>query len=319
MPEIRQAAQCGRNRAAQLVVAEAQVREIRQAAQCGRNRAAQLVVAEDQVREIRQAVQLGRNRAAQLVPGEAQVREIRQAAQCGRNRAVQRVTAEVQTPEVLQRSQLGRDRAGQVVPGEVQALEFSQRSQLGRDRAVQLVATQRKVRYPAVRVGGHPVPLAHRRRRLPVTAVRPARAAGRIIEFLQRSAIRRDTPLRDHTGRGRRRKHNRQHGYGCRSRNPDDPRELHHLTWSRFWQLLEYCFSATSICPHHPPTGTIPGNSRQILPRIGEGHAFRSRCVRSRRPSPCPRSGRRALSSSATRAPRSAARAPAFARSTGTP
>ena len=45
---------------------------------------------------------------------------------------------------------------------------------------------------------------------------------------------------------------------------------------------------------------------------------FRSRCARSRRPSPCPPSGRRASSSSATRAPRSAARAPASPRSTGT-
>ena len=46
---------------------------------------------------------------------------------------------------------------------------------------------------------------------------------------------------------------------------------------------------------------------------------FRSRCARSRRPSPCPPSGRRASSSWATRAPRSAARARASPRSTSTP
>ena len=45
----------------------------------------------------------------------------------------------------------------------------------------------------------------------------------------------------------------------------------------------------------------------------------RSRCVRSRRRSPCPPSGRRASSSWATRAPRSAARAPTSPRSRGTP
>ena len=48
-------------------------------------------------------------------------------------------------------------------------------------------------------------------------------------------------------------------------------------------------------------------------------HRFRSRCARSRLPSPCPPSGRRASSSSATRDPRSAARAPASPRSTSTP
>ena len=46
---------------------------------------------------------------------------------------------------------------------------------------------------------------------------------------------------------------------------------------------------------------------------------LRSRCARFRRRSPCPPSGRRASSSSETRAPRSAARAPASHRSTGTP
>ena len=51
----------------------------------------------------------------------------------------------------------------------------------------------------------------------------------------------------------------------------------------------------------------------------GGTSTLRSRCARSRRPSPCLPSGRRASSSSETRAPRSAARAPASPRSTGTP
>ena len=46
---------------------------------------------------------------------------------------------------------------------------------------------------------------------------------------------------------------------------------------------------------------------------------LRSRCARSRRRSPCPPSDRRASSSSASRAPRSAARARGSPRSTGTP
>ena len=47
--------------------------------------------------------------------------------------------------------------------------------------------------------------------------------------------------------------------------------------------------------------------------------SFRSRCVRSRRPSPCLWCDRRASSSWATRGPRSAERAPGCRRSTGTP
>ena len=53
--------------------------------------------------------------------------------------------------------------------------------------------------------------------------------------------------------------------------------------------------------------------------RSSEATPFRSRCVRSRRRSPCPPSDRRASSSSATRGQRSAARAQASPRSTGTP
>ena len=55
------------------------------------------------------------------------------------------------------------------------------------------------------------------------------------------------------------------------------------------------------------------------LPGAAGTSTLRSRCARSRRRSPCPPSGRRASSSSAMRAPRSAARAQASPRSTGTP
>ena len=63
--------------------------------------------------------------------------------------------------------------------------------------------------------------------------------------------------------------------------------------------------------------------TRRLSPGRGRPHrrasTLRSRCARFRRPSQYPPSGRRASSSSETRGPRSAARARAFPRSTGTP
>ena len=72
---------------------------------------------------------------------------------------------------------------------------------------------------------------------------------------------------------------------------------------------------ATPLSDIRPPEVDDP------LPSRGGGAAdpFRSRYVRSRRPSPCPPCDRRASSSSATRAPRSAARARGFPRSTSMP
>ncbi len=64
----------------------------------------------------------------------------------------------------------------------------------------------------------------------------------------------------------------------------------------------------------------FPGSAEGLVsPNLGALPPFRSRCARSRRRSPCPPSGRRASSSSETHAPRSAARARASPRSTGTP
>ena len=62
----------------------------------------------------------------------------------------------------------------------------------------------------------------------------------------------------------------------------------------------------------------IKGQDRLTSPPHLPGSRVRSRCARSRRRSPCPPAGRRASSSSATRAPRSAVRAPTFPRSRGT-
>ena len=73
------------------------------------------------------------------------------------------------------------------------------------------------------------------------------------------------------------------------------------------------------------PLADVSNSPPAFPPRPSRTHgptspaALRSRCARSRRPSPCPPSGRRASSSSETRAPRSVARAPASPRSTGTP
>ena len=66
---------------------------------------------------------------------------------------------------MLQVAQGGWDRPRQIVPGEVQ---------LGDSVGG---------------VGRHPVPLAQRRRRLPVPAVRPALAPGRVVEHLEHLAV----------------------------------------------------------------------------------------------------------------------------------
>ena len=80
-----------------------------------------------------------------------------------------------------------------------------------------------------------------------------------------------------------------------------------------------------------PPSATVVGGSGSAWkscagaargpPCLSAGGRprLRSQCARSRRPSPCPPFGRRASSSSETRAPRSAVRARGFPRSTGTP
>ena len=71
-----------------------------------------------------------------------------------------------------------------------------------------------------------------------------------------------------------------------------------------------------------PATGLVPPAPLTAVGRSvwkGSLRGLISRYARSRPPSPCPPSGRRASSSSATRAPRSAARARASHRSTGMP
>ena len=221
-PEVAQVSQLGRDRTAQRVVFEGQPREVREVTQLGRDWAAQRVPPERQPGEVREVTQLGRDRAAQhvvfkgerrevgevsqldgdwpaqRVPPERQPPEVDQVPQPRRNPAAQVVAIEAQSLQVHQASQRGRNRAAQLVRAEVQPSEVHQAAyQPPRNRAAQRVGAEIQRRDPPVDVGRHPVPVVQRRRRLPVRAVPPARAARRVVEQLQHVALALRTGARD--------------------------------------------------------------------------------------------------------------------------
>ena len=83
----------------------------------------------------------------------------------------------------------------------------------GGSGAGQAVVAEIQSHDPAGGVGGHAVPLAQRRRRLPAGAFRPARAAGRVVDRLERRPVRRGAVLRRRGGReDGRGHHDRQRG-----------------------------------------------------------------------------------------------------------
>ena len=227
--EVRQAAERGRDRAAQAVRVEFQRLEVRQAAERGRDRATQVVPAEVQPFEVRQAAEPSRDRAAQTVPAEAQPFEV-QAAERGRDRAAQVVYREEQPAEVRQGSERGRDRAHQVVCHEVQPLEVRQASEHGRDRAAQAILPEVQPRHPAGGVGRHAVPRVQRRGGLPVRAVRPVRAAGRVVKRLQDRPVRRRARLTLRAaGEGRPARDGHQYGQRAGRGHSDFRRQRRHV------------------------------------------------------------------------------------------
>ena len=80
---------------------------------------------------------------------------------------------------------------------EIHSLQKRKVAERGRNGTGQRIAGQMQLRYPTGCVGRHPVPFAQRRRCLPVRAVRPALASGRVVERLQRRTIRRVASLRN--------------------------------------------------------------------------------------------------------------------------
>ena len=198
--EPRQGGQTLRKRAGQGVEREVQGLEAAQVAQRGGDRAGQGVPEEGEPLEAAQAAQRGGDRAGQDVLAEVQHLEARQAAQGGRDRPRQVVLAEGHPPEAGQVAEARGKRAGQGVVAEVRDLERRQISQPGRERAGEAVVPQRETHDPARRVGGHPVPAAQRGRGLPPRVVRPARAASRVVQRLERRPVGRGAPLRQRAG-----------------------------------------------------------------------------------------------------------------------
>ena len=198
--EVRQAPQLSREPARQSVPAEIQRSELNQVSQPPRHRARQLVPVEIQRLEVRQAPQLGREPARQSVPAETQPSELNQVSQPRRDRARQFILGEVQDLEVRQAPQLRREPARQLVLAEPQPPEMNQFPHRPRHRARQVVAMETQFRDPAGGIGRHAVPLAQRRLRLPVRAVGPGRAARRVVERLERRAVRRGAPLAGNLG-----------------------------------------------------------------------------------------------------------------------
>ena len=211
--EVHQASELGRDRPRQRGTAEAQHYETGQVPQPRRNRTGQVVAAQEEVLEVHQASELGRDRAGQVVVAEVQPPEVGQVPQPRRDRAGQVVAGDVQpsrcsslpssagmgpvkslcsksrTRRLARRPSsagMGPIKSPQL---EHQHLELAKAAQCGRDRTGQAVRVEQQSRDATVGIGGHSMPISQWRRRLPVPAVLPARAAGRVEEHLEHLAV----------------------------------------------------------------------------------------------------------------------------------